>query len=47
MFYALATNEEFLANKVNLFVALAPVIRLTNSHDGFLGDISKHEGLLY
>ena len=47
MFYGLATNEDFFAETVNLFIALAPVIRLNNSHDGFLGDISKHEALLY
>lgn len=27
MFYALATNQEFIAQRVNLFVALAPVVR--------------------
>lgn len=27
MFYALAENEKFLHDKVNLFVALAPIVR--------------------
>jgi pimeloyl-ACP methyl ester carboxylesterase len=30
MYYALATNEDHLSTKVNLFVALGPVMRLTN-----------------
>ena len=31
MFYGLATNENYLKDRVNLFVALAPVVRLDNS----------------
>lgn len=31
MFYGLATNEEFFKDRVNLFVALAPAVRLDKS----------------
>ena len=31
MFYALATNEEFFKERINLFVALAPAVRLDSS----------------
>lgn len=34
MFYALATNEKNLKDKVNLFVALAPVCYFKNSTKG-------------
>jgi pimeloyl-ACP methyl ester carboxylesterase len=33
MFYALATNEEELKNKINLFVALAPITRITGIYN--------------
>jgi hypothetical protein len=31
MFYALATNEKYFKDKINLFIALAPVVRLDNA----------------
>lgn len=31
MFYALATNEDFIKEKVNLFIALAPIVRFKNA----------------
>jgi pimeloyl-ACP methyl ester carboxylesterase len=31
MFYALSTNEDSIASKVNLFIALAPVVRFKNA----------------
>lgn len=31
MFYALATNEQYLKSRLNLFVALAPVVSMNNS----------------
>lgn len=31
MFYGLASNEAFFKERINLFVALAPVVRLDNS----------------
>lgn len=31
MFYGLATNEEFFKDRVNLFVALAPAVRIDHS----------------
>jgi hypothetical protein len=36
MFYSLATNEEYLANKVSAFVALAPVAIFTEEPDFIL-----------
>jgi hypothetical protein len=36
MFYALAENEKFLHPKVNLFVALAPIVRFKYA-DEFIG----------
>lgn len=36
MFYALAENEQFLHPKVNLFVALAPIVRFKYAEE-FLG----------
>jgi len=42
MFYGLATNEKYFKDKVNLFVALAPVIRLDNAQlPNFLSFLSK------
>lgn len=35
-----------MAVRVNLFVALAPVVLMTHAHDGFLGQVSKNEGLI-
>jgi hypothetical protein len=32
-----------LSDKLNLFIALGPVITLIHSHDKFIGSISKHE----
>ena len=47
MFFALATEHDFWMKKINLFVALAPVVNLSNTQailfkwaaklDGFLG----------
>ena len=31
MFYGLATNEKYFKDKINLFVALAPAVRLDSS----------------
>ncbi len=42
MYYALATNEDYLSTKVNLFVALGPVMRLTNCRSGPLVQLSKN-----
>ena len=46
MFYALATNAEEIAKRVNLFIALAPVVRLNHAHDSFLGSVAKNERML-
>ena len=41
MFYALATHHEFWKKRLNLFVALAPVVNLSNSDSLFFKFISK------
>lgn len=47
MFYGLATNEQYFKDKVNLFVALAPVIRLDNAQlPNFLSFLSKFQKFL-
>ena len=45
MFYALATNAEEIAKRVNLFIALAPVVILNHAHDSFLGSVANNERL--
>jgi hypothetical protein len=37
MFYALAEFSNKISEKLNLFIALGPVINLTHSHDKFIG----------
>ena len=32
MFYGLATNEAYWKQRINLFIALAPAVNLTNSN---------------
>ena len=41
MFYALATHHEFWKKRLNLFVALAPVVHLKSTDSFFLKFISK------
>jgi hypothetical protein len=40
MFFALAENEEWLKERVNLFIAFAQVVRLTHASNGFLGSVA-------
>lgn len=35
MFYALATDPDYWVDRVNLFVALAPVVNLSNTESTF------------
>lgn len=41
MFSALALNQGHLQNKVNFFIALAPVVRLDHSTNGFLRVLAR------
>ena len=42
MFYALGTNEAWLDERVNLFIALAPIIRLGHTTNAGLKKVSKY-----
>jgi hypothetical protein len=44
MFYALATDHDFWEKRLNLFVALAPVVRLGNTDSKFIKLISRFDG---
>jgi hypothetical protein len=46
MYYALATNENYLKNKVNLFVALGPVLKLTHTKSTLIKLVASTEVLL-
>lgn len=46
MFYATADNNQEIAKKVNLFIALAPIVHLNYAHDSILVSISKNENLI-
>ena len=41
MFTALAEEFDDVEDKINLFVALAPITHLAGSHDGFWVEVSK------
>lgn len=45
MFYALATNEDFFANKVSVFVALGPVLTLTHCKSTLLWLVANNYNL--
>jgi hypothetical protein len=47
MFYALTQNEEFYEERINLFVALAPVTRLKVVNDKIVDSLSKFHDLIY
>eukprot|EP00347_Sterkiella_histriomuscorum_P018552 403345077 len=46
MYYALAKNEDFYANSISVFVALGPVMKLTNSKSNLLQLIAHNDALL-
>lgn len=46
MFYGLATNHDYWVDKINLFVALAPVVNLSNTDSIFIKFISNLDSIL-
>lgn len=46
MFYALATDHDFWEKRLNLFVALAPVVGLSNTDSKFIKWLSHLDGVL-
>jgi len=46
MYYALATNEEFFADKISVFIALGPVMKLTHCKSNLLQFVAKNDALL-
>lgn len=46
MFYGLAENENWFKERINLFVALAPVVKITNTKSKAIRLLSKFEGVL-
>lgn len=47
MFYALVKNEDYIAERVNLFIAMAPMVNLSHQKTTFIGSIAKQEWLIY
>lgn len=45
IFYALANNEDYLKDRINLVVAFAPILRLGNTTDPVLKTLAKIKGL--
>lgn len=43
MFYALAKNEDYLKERINLFVAMAPVLRLGNTTSSTLKNLAYYK----
>ncbi len=41
MFYALSTNEDYMAERVNLFVALGPVTKITGD-SGYMYSLAQN-----
>ena len=46
MFYALATNEAYLREKVSIFIALGPVMKLTHCKSSLIKFVAHNEWLL-
>lgn len=46
MFYGLATDHDFWEERINLFVALAPVVNLSNTDSMFIKMISNLDTIL-
>lgn len=46
MFYGLAENEKWFKERINLFVALAPCVKITNSKSSYIQILAKMEGVL-
>jgi hypothetical protein len=47
MFFALATENDYWKSRINLFVALAPVVTLSKTDSILLKWISKIDGFAY
>ncbi len=46
MYYALAENEDFFADKVSVFIALGPVMRLSHAKSTLIDVIAYNRGLI-
>ena len=46
MFYALATDGDYWESRLNLFVALAPVVNLSNTDSVFIKLIARIDGFV-
>lgn len=46
MFYGLATDHDFWVERINLFIALAPVVNLSNTDSMFIQVIARMDSLL-
>ena len=46
MFYALSTNQDYLKDRVNLFVSFAPVLRIGSNTSEVLKKLNEARGLL-
>jgi hypothetical protein len=46
MYYLLATNEEYVKKKVNVFIALGPVMKLTHCKSALIQLVAFNEWLL-
>ena len=46
MYYGLATNEDFFADKISVFIALGPVMKLTNCKSNLLNIVSKNDAII-
>ena len=46
MFYGLATDHDFWVDRINLFIALAPVVNLSNTESLFIKVIARLDGIL-
>ena len=46
MFYGLATNHDYWVDKINLFVALAPVVHLSSTDSLYIKFISRLDTIL-
>lgn len=46
MYYGLATNEDFFASRVSIFIALGPVMKLTNCKSALIKFVANTDALL-
>ena len=43
MYYGLAKNEAFFADKISVFIALGPVMKLTHAKSTLLQLVARHD----